>query len=89
MIVLSCTKSSLSEIIFDITSNITSSQSSTVVLFVFSVTIGISGLFVSGGKNTIGQFPMISLLGFFQSSLSYKVTQNINSHGIFGNEKYA
>gem|GEM_PF-2479260 len=72
-----------------ITSKTISSQTSTVVLSAFSVTNGISGLFVSGGKNTIGQFPITFSLGFFQSSLSYNVTQNINSQGILGNEKYA
>jgi hypothetical protein len=48
-----------------------------------------SGLFVSGGKNTIGPFPIMLSLEFFQSSLSYIVTPNINSQGIFGKEKYA
>jgi hypothetical protein len=87
MIVLSCIKSGLSDIILATTSNTISSHTSTVVLFVLSVTNGISGLFVSGGKNMIGQFPMICSLGFLPSSLSYKVTPNINSQAIFGNEK--
>jgi len=56
-------------------------------LSAFNVTIGISGLFVSGGKNTMGPFQIIFSLAFTPSSLSYKVTPNINSHGIFGNEK--
>jgi len=89
IIVLSCTKSSLSDIIFDITSKVTSSPTSTVVLSSFSVTSGISGLLVSGGKNTIGQFHIIFSLEFLPSSLSYIVTPNINSQGIFGKEKYA
>jgi len=79
----------LSDITFDITSNIISSHTSTVVLLDFNVTSGISGLFVSGGKKTIGPFQITSSLGLLPSSLSYIVTQNINSHGIFGNEKYA
>jgi hypothetical protein len=87
--VLSCIKSSLSDIILEITLNSISSPTSTVVLSVFNVTKGISGLFVSGGKNTIGQLPIIFSLGFFPSSLSYNVTQNINSQGILGKEKYA
>jgi hypothetical protein len=51
------------------------------------VTKGISGLVTSGGKKTIGQFQINSSLDNFQSSLSYIVTQNINSQGTLGKEK--
>jgi hypothetical protein len=42
---------------------------------------------VSGGKNTIGHFPIMSSLLISQSSLSVILTQNTNSHGIAGTEK--
>jgi hypothetical protein len=72
---------------FDTTSNVTSSQTSTAVLFILSVTSGTSGLDASGGKNTIGQFPIISWLELFPSSLSYMVTPKEYSPAIFGKEK--
>ncbi|MEI8253840.1 MAG: hypothetical protein WCG25_09145 [bacterium] len=82
-------KSGLSDTIFDMTSNVTSSHISTLVLSDLNVTIGTSGLATSGGNRTTGQFHIISSLDCLQSSLSYIVTPNINSHGIFGNEKNA
>jgi len=87
--VLSFTKSGLSEITFDITSNVTSSPTSTAELLILSVTNGTSGLDESGGKNTIGQFQIISWLDIFHSSLSYIITPKEYSPGIFGIEKNA
>jgi hypothetical protein len=82
-------KSGLSDIIFETTSKVISSHISTLVLSDFKVTIGTSGLAISGGKKTIGQFQISSSLDCLPSSLSYIVTPNINSHGILGNEKKA
>jgi len=73
----------------DTTSKTISSHTSTVVLSTFSVTSGMSGLFVSGGKNTIGPFHIMFSLAFLPSSLSYNVTPNMNSPAIFGKEKNA
>lgn len=59
---LSWIKFGLSESILDITSNVTSSPTSTIFLSTLSVTIGMSGLLVSGGKKTIGPLPIMSSL---------------------------
>lgn len=71
------------------TSKITSSQRSILVLSTFAVTIGTSGIPISGEKTTTGPFPITSSLFVIHSLLSYNVTPNINSHGILGREKYA
>jgi hypothetical protein len=42
---------------------------------------------VFGGNIIIGQFPNISSLDLFPSSLSNIFTQNINSQACFGTEK--
>jgi hypothetical protein len=50
--------------------------------------MGISGFFVSGGKNTTGQFPNSSSLFMLAQSLSYTSTPNLNSPDILGMVKY-
>jgi hypothetical protein len=82
-------KSGLSDTIFAITSKVISSHTSAFNLSDFKVTIGTSGLAVSGEKNTIGQFHITFSLYCTPQSLSCIDTPNINSHGILGNEKKA